>query len=241
MLLPLPRCATTARPGCGLRIEAPEHARDIFVRQPVKPVTTHAALGDRRRQRERLRDLGLHAMKRRIEARDLRQIGTKLTEYLDRLEVVRLMQRRERRQLRERGHHFGRDEHGLGEVHAAMHDAMPDRHEVMIGALAAQEFDQVMDRAVVPQFGAARPGVRADLGMVGVVRREMRLGVDAFDLPVQKERERVARGIEDAELDARRTCVEHENHIGHDLTPAILRFRGVPSRRVPRPRTTRGA
>ena len=108
MLLPLPRCATTVRPDGGLRIELRQHAGDVLVGQAMKAVAPHAALGDRGRQREGLRHLGLRAMERGVEAGHLRQLRAQLRDDLDRLEVVRLMQRRQRAQLLERGDHLGR-------------------------------------------------------------------------------------------------------------------------------------
>ena len=85
MLLPLPRCATTVRPAAAFASNSRQHAGDVLVGQAVEAVAPHATLGDRRRQREGLRHLRLRAMEGGVEAGDLRQVGPKLRDDLDRL------------------------------------------------------------------------------------------------------------------------------------------------------------
>ena len=55
--------------GRGLRIELRQHVGDVLVGQAVEAVAPHAAVGDRRRQRERLRHLGLRRGGRRCRSR----------------------------------------------------------------------------------------------------------------------------------------------------------------------------
>ena len=103
MLAPLPRCSTTVLPrGRASRRCCGSTLRDVLVRQAVEAVAPHAALGDRRGQRERLRDRGLVAMERGVEAGDLRQLRRALEQRPDRRQVVRLVQRRERHVFLER-------------------------------------------------------------------------------------------------------------------------------------------
>ena len=77
----------------------------------MKSIAANALLGEAARQGERLREIGLGAMKGRVEAGDLRYLRRSLHDRADGGEVVRLMQGRERLE-------FGEVvEHGLGHPH----------------------------------------------------------------------------------------------------------------------------
>ena len=168
----------------------------------MEAIAPHAAIGDRRRQREGLRRLGLRAMECGVETGDLGQLGAKLRDDLDRLEVVGLVQRRQRAQLPERSDHFGLDPHGLRERLTAMHDPVAHGDELVVPAAALQEIDQVGDRPAVPELGAFVPGLRTDVRALRILGHESRLRVEAFDLALQHQRELVAAGVESAELEA---------------------------------------
>ena len=74
------RCRDAARPSCPRAARASycgSTLRDVLVGQAVEAVAPHAALGDRLRQRERLRDRRLRAVERGVEARDLRQLAAR--------------------------------------------------------------------------------------------------------------------------------------------------------------------
>ena len=148
----------------------------------MEAVAPHAARGDLGGQRESLRHLGLRTMEGGVEAGHLRQVRTQLRNDVDGLEVVRLVQRRERVQLLERRDHLRGDQHGLRELHAAVHDPVADRHELVVATALAQELDQVIDRAGVAELDALAPVLRADLGALGVLGDEPRRSVEALDL-----------------------------------------------------------
>src|SRR5437868_166017 len=124
----------------------------------MEAIAPHAAIGDRLRQRERLRHFGLRAVERRVETGDLGQLGAKFRDDLDRLEVVWLVQGREWAQLRELGDHFGVDTHGLRERLAAMHDAVAHGNELVASGSALEKTNQIRDGAAVPELGALVPG-----------------------------------------------------------------------------------
>ena len=65
----------------------------------MKAVAPHARFGHRARQGEQLRDIWLVAVKRGVEARDLRQVRKPLSEDADRRQVVGLMKGRQRHEL----------------------------------------------------------------------------------------------------------------------------------------------
>ncbi len=86
------------------RIDARQRTRDIFVGEPVKTVAPHAAIRNCGRQRERLREFRLRAMKGRIKACDLRHFRRTFGDDPNRRQVVRLVQWREGNELLEVRH-----------------------------------------------------------------------------------------------------------------------------------------
>src|SRR4030095_2884788 len=121
-----------------------------------------------------------------------------------------------------------------------MHDPMTHGDELVVPAPALKEIDQVGDRPAVPELGALVPGLRTDVRALRILGRESRLRVEAFDLPFQHQWKLVAAGVERAELEAGRTGVEHEDRVGHGVTPRPWRSRGGPWRPSP-PRRRRRA
>ena len=73
-------------------------ARDVFVGQPVKAVAADAFLVEALGQRVAVGNFGMAAMKCRVEAGDLRKLRLSLQQSADGAEIVRLMERRERRE-----------------------------------------------------------------------------------------------------------------------------------------------
>ena len=144
MLAPLPRCSTTVSARGRALVELRQHRGDVLVRQAVEAVAPHAGFVQLRGQREALRDVGIGAVERGIEAGDLRQLRRALEQAPDRREVVRLMQRRERNQLLERRHHVRIDAHRLREVEPAVHDAMSDADQLV--AARRSSLQQIRDR-----------------------------------------------------------------------------------------------
>ena len=241
MLLPLPRCATTVRPAAAFGIELRQHAGDVLVGQAVEAVAPHAALGDRRRQREGLRHLGLGAMEGGVEAGDLRQVGAKL-----------------RRRSRSASGCAAGAAAPAGSAWRARRSPRASTRTACVKSrppcttrwptatswlsprLLAQELDQVGDRAVVPELGALVPGLRAELARLA--RPWRRIAAPCRCLrsgPCSSSGSCVAAGVEDAELEARRAGVEDEDHVGHGVTPRPWRPRGAPWRPAPRRRRRR--
>ena len=149
MLAPCPRCATTARSGSFAKVRR-QHARDVLVGQPVKAVADDPLVGERARQGEAARDVGLGPMKRGVEARDLRQVRTGFPERPDGCEVVRLMKRRERRQGLQLGEDLRIDQDRLGVTPPAVHDPVPGRlHPQLRKPLVQTAGDRVQGTCVV--------------------------------------------------------------------------------------------
>jgi len=181
----------------------------------MEAIANHTAVGDRSRQRERLRDRRLCPVERRIEARDLRQVGHPREQRLDRREIVRLVQRRERHVLLQCRDATRVDAHRFHVLAAAMHDAVPDRHQPMMRNAPAQKPDKVFERAVVAERFAGRPLLLVEHVAVAILRDEARRRVDAFGLPSRDENGVLALVGEERELDARRACVQDGDRVGH--------------------------
>lgn len=119
-LAPFPRCATITRPsaisGGDFRRRFGQHAGDVFVRQAVKAIALHAETPNLLRKRNDLGDGGLATVEACVEAGDLRDARHALGHGLDRGEIVRLMERRqrhERLQVREHLRLNARDENDI--------------------------------------------------------------------------------------------------------------------------------
>ena len=100
---------------------------DALIRQPVKSVAADAFLVEALRQRVAVGNFGMAAMKRRIEAGDLRKLRLSLQQRADRAKIVRLMERRKRRESLKPLEHNIVDEVGSLKVRAAMHYTMTHR------------------------------------------------------------------------------------------------------------------
>ena len=139
------------------RIVVFQDGRDVVVGQPVEAVAPHAALAHLARQREQARDVGLGLVEGGVEAGDLRHPRKAAAHDPDRLQVVGLMQRRERHQRFKRLDDGFVDQHRTGEGLAAMDDPMPDGHELAFLLMLAQPRDQVHQRLLVPEPVAGAP------------------------------------------------------------------------------------
>ena len=126
---------------------------------------------------------------------------------LDRREIVRLVQRRQRHQLGERGHDVGIDPHRRGEFSAAVDDAMAEgQHRPAAQQLAAELQDLGRGAAMIELARAPaslgddrRPSASATASVGG--------DADVLDLPAKQQRAVAARLVE-RELDARRAGIE---------------------------------
>ncbi len=75
----------------------------------------------------------------------------------------------------------------------AVHDAMADADEAMVGELGAQECDQVIERAVVAELDTFAPRLLAEHVLPSaVLRDEARRRVEAFRLSARDQLERIA-------------------------------------------------
>ncbi|MDF2970806.1 MAG: hypothetical protein K0R61_1256 [Microvirga sp.] len=92
----------------------------------MEAVTPHAAFAHLTRQREQGRDVGLRVVEARVEAGNLRNPRQAAAHNPDRLQVVRLMQGRERHQLFERLDNVVVDKHRSREGLSAMNHPVPD-------------------------------------------------------------------------------------------------------------------
>ena len=126
MEAPLPRCATITRPlaisgaTCGKRL------CDIFIGKTVKSVTPDSLVVQLAGYGVVVRDLVVVAVKRRVEAGDLRQSRKIGKQRPDRRQIVGLMQRRKRREPLQTRDHAMVDQHGAIIVGTAMDDPMAD-------------------------------------------------------------------------------------------------------------------
>ena len=107
-----------------LRRDLPERMRDVFVRQSVEAVATHALFIIGARQRERVGHERMAAVEGGVEAGDLRRRRERLHRRLDAGDVVRLVQRRKRDQRPQLREHRRVDEYRLDQVRPAMNDAV---------------------------------------------------------------------------------------------------------------------
>jgi hypothetical protein len=202
-------------PGRGGGIQLRQGARNVFVGQAVEAVAAHAALGDGRRQRERLRQLGLRAVERGVEAGDLRHLRQAPGDQPDRREVMRLVQWRERHELLQLLHHPGVEPDGLRVRHAAVHHAMAHGGEAVCAAMRLQELDEVRHAAVVAEARALAPVLLPEARARRVPGGEARRRIQALEEPGKAQRELPALLKEERELDAGGARVEDEDRVGH--------------------------
>ena len=233
MLAPLPRWATTVRPraACG----ATSGSTLAMYSYEARGIAAHAPAGDRLGQRERLGHRGLRAVECRVEAGHLLDAGLHRFEDANRRQVVRLMQRRERRELVQLGHDLGRDAHRAAEALAAMHDAMAHRRETMPFLVSLQERGDLLGFVMAERLDAGP--LLLVMFPVMVDGTEVRGGrVKPIDLTVHDQPERVALHVERGKLDARRAGIQHQNHVRHAVTPRARPLHAAHSRRASRPR-----
>ncbi len=105
----------------------------------MKTIAAHALGGQRARQGEFLRDGRLRAMKRGIEAGDLRNVRGDATNCTDGADVMGLVQWRERRERLEIGEHPVGDQRWRGIGKPAMHNAVADAGEAGLAADMGRE------------------------------------------------------------------------------------------------------
>ncbi len=121
------------------------------VREAVEAVAPHGGTANARWQRHDFRDGLAAAMEARVETRDLRHAGQPVRHGVDRSQVVRLVERRQRDQRTKLDEHFSTDDCRSGIPAAAVHDTVADRHHVRPGVLRSEPRGQRIDGgATVP-------------------------------------------------------------------------------------------
>ncbi len=151
----------------------------------MKAVATHAALGDRGRQRKGLSQRRRGAMKCGVEGGDLRQPGPPRGDGADRHQVVRLMQRRqrdERSQLLDDGCVHP---HRRSVIGAAVHDAVSNRGEPRAARRGLQPVEQEFKRALMLRRRVFAPVVPARDGASRIPRAKPRPAVKLLQVPTQ--------------------------------------------------------
>src|SRR5215469_6670301 len=93
----------------------------------MKAVAPYSDIPELAWHRKACRDFRQRAVKRSVEAHDLRKPGEACTNRLDRCNRTGQMQRHERNDLAQRCEHFGRDQFRRTVIGAAMDDSMTDR------------------------------------------------------------------------------------------------------------------
>src|SRR5215472_15998357 len=106
-----------------------QYRGNVFVREAVKAIAPYALLVERVRQREGLLDLRRGPVEGGVKASDLRQFGIEGHRHLDRREIVRLVQWRERYKRLQFGQQFGGYAGRPRVTQAAVDDAVAERVE----------------------------------------------------------------------------------------------------------------
>src|SRR5690349_17092188 len=109
-----------------------------------------------------------------VEAGNLRQSRKAPADDPDRLQIVRLMQRRERHELLERLDSGLVDKHRVRESLAAMDDPMPDRHQLAVFLMLTQPCDEVHQGFFMPEMVAGTPGHLVEDRTAGILGDETR-------------------------------------------------------------------
>ena len=148
----------------------------------MKTVAPHASFVQLDRQREHLRQLRLGAMKRRVEASHLWQIGLLGHQQLDRCQVVRLVQRRQGYELLQVADNHRIQPRRRRIQQPPVHHPVTDTHQAMPARVGAQKPGQVANRPLMAQHLAVGPELFADDRAVRVHRLEVGRRVKAFEL-----------------------------------------------------------
>ena len=192
------------------RVDLAQPVGDVGVGEAVKAVAAHTLLVPAVRDREPVGDLGMAAMERGVEARDLGHLRPARADLADRRQIVRLVQRRQGHQPLEPLQHRVVHQDRRVEIRAAMDDPVADRARGAAEPAEEPRLDPVQCRAHV-RYLARRVRLVGQHRAGGVLGGEMRLGADALELTPERQPEPVGRGdVEELELDARRAGVDHQ-------------------------------
>ena len=164
-------------------------------------------------------DLGMSAVKGRVEARDLQDIGLGGTDRPDRQKVVRLVQRRQRDQDLQLGEHGVIDGHMRVVVGTAMNDTVSDGDRKSPTVASPQPASQMAEcRLRIRQIGGGKGFVGDDFPP-RIPGDQPGMAADPLDLSLQVPVEGIAfafiSDIEELKLDARRAGIDDEDGIRH--------------------------
>ena len=122
----------------------------------MKSVSLDSGVEHFTRQGEAADDVGLRPMERRVERRRLRQVGAEMPDRADQSETLRLMQRRQIDEARNRLQRVIGDQSCAGESVPAVHDAMAGRSYSLKCKVIAQPVERFIDEFVqiLGDFGA---------------------------------------------------------------------------------------
>ncbi|ABA53469.1 hypothetical protein BURPS1710b_A1059 [Burkholderia pseudomallei 1710b] len=190
---------------------------DVPVRQPMKTVALDACVEQRARQREAPHEIGLRAVKRGIERCDLRQMRPQMAQRADQPHALRLMQRRERHERRDRVERALVDAHRPVERVAAVHDAMADRHELVHRQVRVDPAERLVEHRV--QIVGDGRGERHRVRFAAVRVFELQRRAVEIDLAAPERRGFAVRDAVEADLQRRRAGVEREQQrLAHDAS-----------------------
>ena len=161
---------------------------DVLVREAVEAVALDAASRSSAGSGTSSATPDCAAMEAGVEAGDLRHAGQALGHRLDRGEVVRLMQRRERNQGAQIVEHFRRDDDRAARSRAAVHDPMADAEHARAAVPAAQPVGQRVERGRGRRRRCLSSVSLGDDGAAAILGGEAGRRPDAFDLAARLER-----------------------------------------------------
>lgn len=186
--------------------------RKKLVGTAMKPVAPNARVSKPPRQSKCVGQIRLTGTKRRVETRDLRYLRRPIQDCANGSEIVRLVKRRQRRELHEVVEHIRRYPRGTIVVEAAMDYAVTETNYSRSLQERAPHREDVTCSGVVVVSLAREPAIFDDAA-IGVPDRKMRREADTLDLPLEESD--LLRRIIDRELDARRPGVDHRNAARH--------------------------
>ena len=173
-------------------VELRQHRGDVLVREAVEAVAAHARVGQLLRQREHLRERRIGAVHRGVEAGDLRQLRRALRAARGSARGCAAgAAARAGRASRASRRTAASTRTGRGVVGAAVDDAMTDGGRAGGRRRTSPSASRAMYASApsCPSFVARVPALLAHRLAGGVLRGEVRRGVDALDLPAGDERE----------------------------------------------------
>ena len=172
-----------------------------FVGQTVKSVSLDPGIEHFTRQGEAADDVGLRPMERRVERRRLRQVGAEMPDRADQSETLRLMQRRQIDEARNRRQRVIGNQSCIGESIAAVHDAMTDRRYSLQCKVVGQPAERFIDELVqiLGDFGAQW---NVGNGRTFDDMQQQRRASEIDDAPAQSHRPAFGQAVK-TELDGR--------------------------------------